>query len=137
MRLSSRRVTRAAAVLAAAGFAGIAVFQLALAAGAPWGHAAWGGAEAELSTAQRIGSAVAVAVWIAATLIVLGRAGFWRIAGGRSAALVRRGTWVLAALSGLSALANFASQSSWERYLLGPLALVLAGLCLVVTRSAR
>ena len=34
---------RVAAVVAAIGFAGIAIFQLALAAGAPWGYAAWGG----------------------------------------------------------------------------------------------
>jgi hypothetical protein len=42
------RVAREAAVLAS--IAGIAIFQLALAAGAAWGHAAWGGANA---TSQR------------------------------------------------------------------------------------
>ena len=41
---------RVAAVVAAIGFAGIAFFQLALAAGAPWGYAAWGGVSAHLST---------------------------------------------------------------------------------------
>ena len=49
----SDRVARPAAVLAAIGFAGLAIFQTALAAGAPWGHAAWGGEEAQLSAAQR------------------------------------------------------------------------------------
>lgn len=44
---------RSAAMIAAIGFVGIAVFQLALPAGMPWGHAAWGGAQAHLSTAQR------------------------------------------------------------------------------------
>ena len=39
---------RVAAVVAAIGFAGIAIFQLTLAAGAPWGYAAWGGASAHL-----------------------------------------------------------------------------------------
>jgi len=129
------RASRAAAVLAASGFFGIAVFQLALAAGAPWGHAAWGGAHAELSTTQRFGSAVAVAFWSAGALIVLGRAGVWR-AGARLAPLCRPGTWFLFAVSALSALVNFASPSSWERYLLGPLALLLAILCLVVARSS-
>jgi hypothetical protein len=71
------RTGRTAAVAAAIGFAGIAVFEMALAAGAPWGHAAWGGAQADLSAAQRIGSAIAVVVWAAAALIVLGRAGLW------------------------------------------------------------
>jgi hypothetical protein len=40
------RVGPRAGILAAIGFAALAVFQAALAAGAPWGHAAWGG-EAE------------------------------------------------------------------------------------------
>jgi hypothetical protein len=33
------------------------------------------------------------------------------------------------------ALMNFASPSSWERFLWGPVALILTGLCLVVARS--
>jgi hypothetical protein len=30
---------------------------------------------------------------------------------------------------------NFASRSPWERFLWGPVALILAALCLVVARS--
>jgi hypothetical protein len=128
------RAGSVAAVLAAVGFVGIALFQLALAAGADWGHAAWGGVDTELSSAQRIGSALAVLVWTAATLVVLGRAGLW--GSGRSdARLYRWGTWAAAAVSGLGALANFASQSSYENFLLGPVALLLAILCIVVARS--
>jgi hypothetical protein len=59
----SEHAARTAAVLAAVGFLALALFQAALAAGADWGHAAWGGANAELSSAQRIGSAVAVLIW--------------------------------------------------------------------------
>ncbi len=65
------RTARTAAVVAAIGFAGIAVFEIALAAGAPWGHAVWGGAHAHLSAAQRTGSAVSVVVWAAAALCIL------------------------------------------------------------------
>jgi hypothetical protein len=122
-----------AAVLAATGFAGIALFQIALALGAPWGHAAWGGADANLSTAQRIGSAVAAVVWAAAGVVVLGCAGFR--SAGRSVRLYRRATWFLVALLGLSAVANFASQSRWENFVLGPLSLLLAILCTIVARS--
>jgi len=123
----------AAALLAAAGFAGIALFQIALALGAPWGHAAWGGAEAHLSTAQRIGSAVAAVVWATAGLLVLGRAGLWRPV--RSARLYRWGPWFLVALLALSAIPNLASQSPWENVVLGPLSVLLAILCLIVARS--
>jgi hypothetical protein len=120
-------------VAAAIGFAGIAVFEIALAVGAPWGHAAWGGARAHLSTEERVGSAVAVAVWAAAALIVLGRAGLWRARG--PASLYRWGTWFLAAVSALAAVLNFASQSPWENLIFGPTALLLAILCAVVARS--
>jgi hypothetical protein len=125
---------RTAAVLAAVGFLALALFQVALAAGADWGHAAWGGASAELSSAQRIGSAVAVLIWTTAALVVLGRAGFlW--SGRGVARFYRRGTWVVAAGSALGSLANFASQSRYENFILGPLALALAILCVVVARS--
>ncbi|MGH3084339.1 MAG: hypothetical protein ACRDNP_09825 [Gaiellaceae bacterium] len=129
----SDRAGRTAAVVAAIGFAGIALFEVALAAGVPWGHAAWGGAHAHLSTAQRIGGAAAVVVWTAAALIVLGRVGFW--GGGRLAGLFRWGTWILAVVSGIGAVLNFASQSRWENLIFGPTGLLLAILCIVVARG--
>jgi hypothetical protein len=131
---SSDRVARLAAVLAAIGFTFLAVFQAALAAGAPWGHAAWGGDNAHLSSGQRVASAVAVIIYVAAALIVLGRAGIiWRA---RSAALLRWGTWFFAVAMAIGAVPNFASQSRWENFIFGPLALVLAALCVVVARAA-
>jgi hypothetical protein len=126
---------RGAAIAAAIGFVGIAGFQMALAAGAPWGHAAWGGAHAELSTTQRAGSTVAVVVWVAAAAVVLGRAGLWQA--GRLAGFLSRGTWFLVALLGFGAALNFASESRWENLLFGPAAVLLAILCLVVARSSR
>ena len=130
----SDRVARLAAVLAAIGFTFLAVFQAALAAGAPWGHAAWGGESAHLSTGQRVASAVAVIIYVAAALIVLGRAGIiWRA---RSAALFRWGTWFFAVAMAIGAVPNLASQSRWENFIFGPLALVLAALCIVVALAA-
>lgn len=49
-------------------------FEVALAAGARLGDAAWGGAHAQLSAAQRFGSAVSVLSYAAAMIIVRGRA---------------------------------------------------------------
>jgi hypothetical protein len=125
-----------AAVLAAIGFASLAVFQAALAAGAPWGHAAWGGADAALSAGQRGASAVAAIIYVAATLIVLCRAGIiWRARS--NAALFRWGTWFFAVAIAIGSLPNFASQSRWENVIFGPLALVLTALCIVVARAAQ
>jgi hypothetical protein len=131
----SGRVARLAAVLAAIGFASLAIFQAALAAGAPWGHAAWGGAEAALSASQRGASVVAAVVYVAATLIVLCRAGIiWPARS--NAALSRWGTWFFAVAMAIGAVPNFASQSRWENVIFGPLALVLAALCIAVAHGA-
>jgi hypothetical protein len=128
------RGARLAAVLAAIGFAALASVQAELAAGAPWGHAAWGGADAHLSADQRGASAVAAVVYVAATLIVLCRGGIiWPAR--RNAALFRWGTWFFAIAMAIGAVPNFASQSRWENVIFGPLALVLAALCIVVARS--
>lgn len=124
---------RTAAVAAAIGFFGIAIFQVALALGAPFGRAAWGGTHAQLPMGLRIASAFAVGIWVLAALIVLGRAGFQVFA--LPPAFLRWGTWSLVGVSVLAALVNFASPSSWERFIWGPVALILAVLCLVVARS--
>jgi hypothetical protein len=126
-------VARWAGTLAAIGFASLAVFQAALAAGARWGHAAWGGASADLSAAQQGASAVAAVVYAAAALIVLCRAGvIWRAHG--DAAAPRWGTWFFAAAMAGGVFPNFASQSPWENVVFGPLALALAALSIVVAR---
>jgi hypothetical protein len=130
---SSARTGRSAALAAAVGFGGLAAFQIALAAGAPWGEAAWGGGSADLSAAQRIGSAISVLVYVVAMGVVLGRAQVWHARGHE--AFFRRTTWALAAFLAASALGNIASESRWENVVMAPLALLLAILCAVVART--
>jgi hypothetical protein len=125
---------RMAAVAAAVGFLAIAAFQAALALGAPLGRAAWGGTHAQLPTGLRIASAFAFGVWAFAALIVLGRAGFHLSP--LPTAVLRWGTWILVGVLALGAVLNFASPSSWERFMWGPIALILAGLCLLLALSA-
>ncbi len=127
-------VSRRAAVTAASGFAGIAALQTALACGAPLGKAAWGGAHTELPAGLRFGSAVSAVALTFAALLVLRRAGFGDPSAPSRA--VRWGTAALVPLLATSALGNFASMSKWEQFLMGPLALVMALLCLVVVRGS-
>jgi hypothetical protein len=125
------RHAKTAAILAAAGFLLMVGYQAALALGA---HLpGWGGGPRTLPTSLRIGSALSAAVFIGAALVILGRAGYWR--GSVPARVFRWGAWVLAIVMPLSALANLASPSTWERFLLGPTAIALGLLCLVVARS--
>jgi hypothetical protein len=127
-------IARAAAIAATVGFAGLAAFQVLLAAGAPFGEAAWGGTtEGQLSTGLRVGSALSIVVYAVAAALILRRSGL--PVRGVSQPVARIGSWVLVVLLALGALANFLSQSPWERFLLGPVTLVLAGLCLIVARA--
>jgi hypothetical protein len=126
-------LTSIAAPAAATGLAATACFQAALALGAPWGQAAWGGAQAHLPPDLRVGSAISAVVLALPALVVLVRAGHWGPA--RADGVFRWGTWALVPLLALSALGNFASASRWESLLMGPLALLLSLLCLVVARG--
>jgi hypothetical protein len=131
----TRRPMRAA-VAATVGFAGLAGFQALLATGAPYGEAAWGGGdEGRLSPALRVGSALAIAVYALAAAVILRRAGVELPHVSRRVARV--GSWVVSALMALGTLANLASPSPWERFLIGPVTLAVAGLCVVVSRGPR
>jgi hypothetical protein len=125
---------KGATAAAAAGLAGIALFQLAIAAGAPLGRASWGGTHVgALPTGFRIASAVAVVVWTFAALVVLRRGGMGPLPA--SEAVAHRGTWILFGVLLLASLMNVASSSAWERYFWGPYALILAGLCFLAARG--
>jgi hypothetical protein len=121
-----RRATQAATI----GLAALMAFQAALAAGAPLGDAAWGGAHAHLTTEERVGSAISVFVYLAAILVVRGRAA------GREERRYRWGIWALTGLLAIASVMNLASESRWENFLLAPVAVVLAALCVVVARGA-
>jgi peptidoglycan/LPS O-acetylase OafA/YrhL len=58
-----------------------------------------------------------------------------RRAAGRAERRYGWGTWGLAVIFALAALMNVASASQWENYLMAPVALVLAALCVIVARA--
>jgi hypothetical protein len=123
----------AVAIAAAVGFVGIALFQVALALGAPFGRAAWGGGQTRLPPHLRIASAVAALVWAVATVVVLGRAGIDVLS--LSNDVLRWGAWVLVGLLAIGTLMNLASRSALERAIWTPVSLVLAVLTFLVARS--
>ena len=100
------RPARSTATAAAVGFAGLAVFQMLLAAGALFGEAAWGGTnQGQLPTGLRVGSGIAIVIYGAAAAVILARAGFRvRFVPGT---LARVGSWVLAALAGARIAGDF------------------------------
>jgi hypothetical protein len=126
-------MTTLAAWLAAAGFLGIGAFQVALALGAPFGRAAWGGANRIIAPQLRRASAVAAVVWLLAAVLILARAGMIDLPLPPVVLVV--GAWALVVLSALGALVNLASSSPWERFGWAPYAATLAVLSLVVALS--
>ncbi len=110
---------------------GMTLFQLMLAAGWPLGRAAFGGEHRVLPVKLRVASAASVLVFAAAFCVILARGGLWG-AGSRSSLLVLVGIWVLVVLFGLSTLANVASRSHAERWIMAPIALLLTICCLAV-----
>jgi hypothetical protein len=123
-------VVRTAAWLAAIGFIGIAAFQAALSVGAPLGHAAWGGKYRRLPPSLRVGSAIAIVVWLMAASIVLGHAGF--DVPSPPEAVRAWAIWVVVGLLLVGTVMNAASRSGWERFVWAPVSFVLALLTIVV-----
>lgn len=133
MTSRGRRSTRRVAGAAVAGFLVVASFQAALALGAPFGRAAFGGANAgTLPLEFRLASAVAAGFWVLAALHALSRGRVTR----RFPRLGnRRVTWLLAGLTAVGALMNAASSSPWERFGWAPFTLSLSILCVILARS--
>jgi hypothetical protein len=123
-----------AAGLAVSLLSGIAVFQLALALGAPFGKAAWGGAhDGALPTRlRRVSAVVGVVVYPTVIAVVLSASGLIEadLVPGRGTVTI----WMLATIFLLGAIANGVSRSRAER-LWAPVSLTIALCCSAVAVS--
>ncbi|MFT3722621.1 MAG: hypothetical protein QM773_03455 [Hyphomonadaceae bacterium] len=113
---------------------GLALFQLALAAGVPLGRFAWGGGHERLPVNLRIGSLLAIAIYAIFAVIVLERAGLVSLL--PYAPIAGIGIWIVLAYLALGVVMNAISRSKPERYTMTPLALALGVLALVVAMEA-
>ena len=120
-----------AAAIAATLLGAIAVFQLALAIGAPWGRAAWGGQHpcvlpGRFRAASAFVGIVVYPLFVVVVLVAAGvveRDGIWTP--------VEAVMWGLTAFFGLGAVANSVSRSRPER-VWGPVSLAIAVCCGIV-----
>ena len=113
-------------------------FQLGLAAGAPWGAAAYGGkvvtGDGDLPGAYRLGSGIAAlmllgTMWVVlASVSVVGR-------GPVSVAALMVILWCLAAMFGLNTLGNARGRHPLERWGAGTVTALLAVLCAVLAAN--
>jgi hypothetical protein len=102
---------------AAAFCVAFAAFQVALAAGAPWGKMTWGGSTAVLSSGMRAASAGAAVYLGLAAAAMLVRSG--DLGRGLPQPPFRWFNIFLVAQLALNTAANFASRSAAERYGMG------------------
>lgn len=110
-------------------------FQLALAAGAPWGELTMGGAfPGQLPPRMRAVAVLSAALLSVFGAIVAARAGLalprWRRA-------AQRLIWVVVAYTLVGVVLNAVTPSARERALWLPITVVLAGCALVVARGAE
>jgi hypothetical protein len=107
----------------------LAVFQLALASGAPLGRFAWGGQNRVLPTRTRIGSVASVVIYAAMALLALDRAGQIDIVPDLVSLI---GMWVVFGYLVVSIVPNVLSKSRSERAVMVPVSALLAVLALLV-----
>jgi hypothetical protein len=124
-------------VVAAWIFAGLlvplAVLQVLVASGRPYGRLVWGGQHQVLPRSLRVGSAVSPLLYAGFAALLLSRSGV--LPGGETGPVVV-GTWVLVAYLAVGVVVNGISRSRPERFVMTPLTLVLAGCALVVAIAA-
>jgi hypothetical protein len=131
-RLSLRHwAARGAAVFCV----GFALFQVALALGAPYGQIAWGGSSAVLPISLRWTSAGAALYLLGAAAIMEVRAGDW--GRGLPALPFLIFNIFLAAQLLLNTLANLATQTAGERFGMGTASALGCALCLLALKPAR
>ena len=126
-------IRRVAALLYAVMAAGVVAFQIALAAGAPWGAYAMGGASpGQFPPALRIAALVQAALIVGMAAIVLSRAGL--ILAGWSR-VSRWLVWAVVAVTAVSLVLNLITPSAGEQALWAPVLLLLLASSVVVARG--
>ncbi|MGI9529109.1 MAG: hypothetical protein ACR2NG_05310 [Acidimicrobiia bacterium] len=125
------------ASVAAVLFGALALFQIALALGAPAGEYVFGGRVAtedgRLPGPYRIGAAVAVVVLCVFAFIILARAGV--IETSLSERFLTIASWAIVAYMAINTAMNLGGKTKIERYGFGSLSGILVVLCSIVAAS--
>jgi len=115
------------AYFALAGFGWLALFQIALAVGTPWGNMAWGGTHRVLPPALRIGSMIVALLSVFGVAVALQVGNIAQMS--LPQVVLRPALGAFAVLFAMSFVANALSSSRAERRQGIPLTLVLTISC--------
>ncbi len=118
------------AIMATIILVGLGIFQLALVLGAPLGRFAWGGQHKKvLPTNLRVGSAISIVLYAVFAMFALDKTG---AISALDDSVVNVGAWVITGYLFVGIAMNGMSRSTYERYVMTPIVIVLAVLFLVV-----
>ena len=128
-------ITSIAAIIYAIATFGVISFEIALAAGAPWGAYAMGGASpGQFSPALRIGAIVQAMLLAGMAAVILARAGLILPGWSRVSHWL---VWIVVALTAFSLVLNLITSSAGERAIWAPtLALLLVSSLIVAFSSS-
>ncbi len=126
-----------AAIAAAALFGVVALFQVALALGVPWGAFAFGGRAARddgtLPASYRAASAVTAVFLILFAVVILTRGGVIGSSGDSTWVTVM--SWAIVAFMAINTPMNLMGKHWIEKYVFGGTTLVLVVLCAIVAAA--
>ena len=127
-------IARVAAIIYAIVTLGVVVFQIALAAGAPWGAYAMGGASpGQFPPALRIGAIIQAVLLVGMAAVILARAGLVLPGWSRMSHWL---VWIVVALTALSLVLTLISPSVGERAIWVPTLSLLLISSLIVAFSS-
>ena len=135
--IGTPRFSVLAACTAAVVMVAVAAFQVALVFGAPWGAYTQGGrTDGALETSGRVLAAVSCTILLVMAVAILARVreGPLKNAPGR---LVTALAWFATVYSALAVVLNLATQSSSERVVFGPSAILLFALVVTTMVGSR
>lgn len=126
-------IVRIAAIINAIVTLGVVAFQIALAAGAPWGAYAMGGAApGQFPPAMRVGAMIQALLLAGMAAVVLARAGLILPGWTRTSHWL---VWIVVALTTLTLVLNLITPSVGERALWAPIIALLLISSLIVALS--
>ena len=127
-------IARVAAIVYAIVTLGVVAFQIALAAGAPWGAYAMGGASpGQFTPALRVGAIIQAVLLAGMAAVILTRAGLILPGWSRVSLWI---VWIVVALTALSLVLNLITPSGGERALWAPTLSLLLVSSLIVALSS-
>ena len=111
------------ALIAVVLFGLLAVFQLALLLGAPWGEFAWGGQQKKLQPNRRFASGVNIVLYAVMSAMLLTKAGY--LHSQPVEAILPFVLWMMVAFAAMGVFLNAITRSKKERAVMLPVAILL------------